>query len=262
MTDALKDLWHTLATVAPKALLFVAILAVGFFVARLVSSVVTKVLLRAGFNRLVDKAGLNRVLGRTYPNVLVGKLAFYAVILLVLQAAFGVFGPNPVSALITSVIAFLPRLAVAIALVVAAGVIANHVRTFITDTIAGLSYANVAATLAQVFIVGLGVIAALGQVGVALTVTLPVLVSVLGTLAGVLIVGVGGGLIKPMQERWESYLTKAENELAAAPEVPAVDPVTDPVIEPEPEVDPVVDPIDAPTTRTATITITQQPLQD
>ena len=255
MTDALKDLWHTLATVAPKALLFVAILAVGFFVARLVSSAVTKVLLRAGFNRLVDKAGLNRVLGRTYPNVLAGKLAFYAVILVVLQAAFGVFGPNPVSALITSVIAFLPRLAVALALVVVAGVIANHARTFITDTLNGVSWANVASRATQAFILGLGVIAALGQVGIALTVTLPVLVSVLGTLAGVLIVGVGGGLIEPMRARWESYLSKAETELA-----PAVDPV-EPVIEPEPEVDPVDEPVDAPTTRTATITITQQPTE-
>lgn len=252
MTDALKDLWHTLATVAPKALLFVAILAVGFFVARLVSSAVTKVLLRAGFNRLVDKAGLNRVLGRTYPNVLAGKLTFYAVILLVLQAAFGVFGPNPVSALITSVIAFLPRLAVALALVVVAGVIAGHVRTLVYGAIGHLSYGRPLAQVASVFVAGLGVIAALGQVGIAVTVTLPVLVAVLGTLAGVLIVGVGGGLIEPMRARWENYLSKAETELA-----PAVDPV-EPVI--EPEVDPVDEPVDAPTTRTATITITQQPI--
>jgi len=63
-----------------------------------------------------------------------------------------------------------------------------------------------------VFILGLGVIAALNQVGIATTVTTPVLVAVLATLAGVLIVGVGGGLIKPMQTRWESYLTTAEQQ--------------------------------------------------
>ena len=29
---------------------------------------------------------------------------------------------------------------------------------------------------------------------------------------GLIIVGAGGGLIKPMQTRWEQYLTKAESE--------------------------------------------------
>ncbi len=48
--------------------------------------------------------------------------------------------------------------------------------------------------------------------------TTPVLVTVLATVAGVLIVGVGGGLIKPMQHRWEGYLTKAEEE---APKIKA-----------------------------------------
>ena len=62
------------------------------------------------------------------------------------------------------------------------------------------------------FILGLGVIAALNQIGVATTVTTPVLIAVLATIAGILIVGVGGGLIRPMQSRWERWLTRAEQE--------------------------------------------------
>ena len=42
-------------------------------------------------------------------------------------------------------------------------------------------------------IVGLGVIAALNQIGVATTVTTPVLIAVLATGGGVIVVGVGGG---------------------------------------------------------------------
>jgi hypothetical protein len=236
MTEALKTLWHTLATVAPKALLFIAILAAGWFIARLIGSVVAKVLLRAGFDRLLDKAGLDNVLGHTQGHQLVGKLAYYSALIVVLQLAFGVFGPNPVSSLISSVIAFLPRLAVALALVVVAGIIASKVRDLITNAVSGLSYANTVGTAAQVLIVGLGVIAALGQIGVALTVTLPVLVTILATGAGILIVGVGGGLIKPMQERWESYLDAAETLTQRR---------HDPILEPEPEA------------RSATITVTR-----
>ncbi len=82
------------------------------------------------------------------------------------------------------------------------------------------------ANIASVFILGLGVIAALNQVGIATTVTTPVLVAVLATVGGIIVVGVGGGLIKPMQHRWEGYLNKAEaesgnirQEVAASPGV-------------------------------------------
>jgi hypothetical protein len=212
VTEALAQLWRTLATVAPKAALFAAILAVGWLVSRVIGRVVANLLLRAGFNRLIDKAHLNRALNGNYGHELAGKLAFYAVLLVTFQLAFGVFGPNPISTLITSVIAFLPKLVVALALVVIATTIASKVRDLIVNTIGGLSYANLLATAAKVFVIALGVIAALNQVGVALTVTMPVLVAVLATAAGVVIVGAGGGLIKPAQERWERILDKAEAE--------------------------------------------------
>jgi hypothetical protein len=60
------------------------------------------------------------------------------------------------------------------------------------------------------------VIAALMQIGVATSVLLPVLITVLATAAGVIIVGVGGGLVKPMQHRWERMLNRAETETSLA----------------------------------------------
>ena len=76
------------------------------------------------------------------------------------------------------------------------------------DTASAVMLANIA----SVFILGLGIIAALNQIGIALTVTLPVLIAILGTIGGILVVGVGGGLIQPMRHRWEDYLNKAEQE--------------------------------------------------
>jgi hypothetical protein len=210
VTEALAQLWRTLATVAPKAALFAAILAVGYIVARVISSAITKLLLRAGFNRLVDKAGLDRVFRTGTASQLAGKLAYLAVLLVVLQLAFGVFGPNPVSSLITSVIAYLPRIAVALALVVIAGILAGHVRALVYGLIGHLSYGRPLAQAASVFVIALGVIAALAQVGVAIAVTQPILVAALATAAGVVIVGVGGGLIKPAQQRWERLLEATE----------------------------------------------------
>lgn len=140
------------------------------------------------------------------------KIVYYALLLFVLQLAFGVFGPNPISDLLQGVIAFLPKAVVAIIIVVVAAAIAAAVKDLIAGALGGLSYGKLLANIASVFILGLGIIAALNQVEIAVSVTLPVLVAVLATLAGILVVGVGGGLIKPMQARWERYLMVAEQE--------------------------------------------------
>jgi hypothetical protein len=199
---------------APKALAFLVILLVGWLIAKAVRKVVDKVLERVGFDRLVERGGVKTALAKSKYDAsdIVAKIAYYAIILFTLQLAFGVFGPNPISALLTGVIAWLPRAFVAIIIVVVASAIAKGAKDLIGNALGGLSYGKVLANIASVFILALGIIAALNQIGVATTVTTPILVAVLATVAGILIVGVGGGLIKPMQARAEQWLSKAETE--------------------------------------------------
>lgn len=143
---------------------------------------------------------------------IVAKLVYYAILLITLQIAFGVWGSNPVSTLLTAIVAWLPQAIVGIIIVVVAAAIASAVKDLVTGALGGLSYGKVLANIASIFILGLGVIAALNQIGVATTVTTPVLIAVLATVAGVVIVGVGGGLVGPMQRRWERWLSRAEDE--------------------------------------------------
>ncbi|MGE2719001.1 mechanosensitive ion channel family protein [Mycolicibacterium celeriflavum] len=214
MEDALRDMWRSVATIAPKLLVFLLILIVGWILAKLIAKAVDKILERVGFDRAVERGGVRKALenSRYDASTIVSKIVYYALVLVVLQFAFGVFGPNPVSDLLAGVIAFLPRLLVALVIVVVAAAIAAAVRDIVTNALSGLSYGRMLGNIASVFILGLGIIAALNQVGIALTVTLPVLIAVLGTIGGILVVGVGGGLIKPMQHRWEDYLTRAERD--------------------------------------------------
>jgi Conserved TM helix len=214
MREALVGAWVAVATFVPKLLLFLVILIIGMIVAKVVAKAIDKVLTRVGFDRAVERGGIKKALDKSKydASAIVGKIVYYFLLLFVLQLAFGVFGSNPISELLTAIITFLPRLFVALIIVVLASAIAAAAKGLIQNTLGGLSYGRVLANIAGVFILGLGIIAALNQVGIATTVTTPVLIAVLGTIAGVLIVGVGGGLIKPMQQRWEGYLTKAEEE--------------------------------------------------
>ena len=214
MEDALRDGLATVATFVPRLVLFLVILIIGFIVAKVLAKAVNAILERVGFDRAIERGGIAKAMEKSKYDAsdILAKIVYYAVLLFTLQLAFSAFGPNPISELLTAIIAFLPRVFVAIVIVVIAAAIAAGVRSLIEGSLGGLSYGKALANIAAVFILGLGIIAALNQVGIATTVTTPVLIAVLATIAGILIVGVGGGLIKPMQSRWENYLNKVEEE--------------------------------------------------
>ncbi|MEO3770349.1 hypothetical protein [Micromonospora sp. B9E7] len=214
VSDAVGDALRSVMLFLPKAVAFLAILVAGWLIAKAVLKIVEKVLERVGFDRAVERGGVRRALSRSRYDAsdIVAKLVYYAVLLFTLQLAFGIWGPNPISDLLGAVISWLPRAFVAIVIVVVAAAIASAVKDIISGALGGLSYGRVLATTASVFILGLGVIAALNQIGVATAVTTPVLIAVLATIGGILVVGVGGGLIRPMQSRWEGWLTRAEQE--------------------------------------------------
>jgi hypothetical protein len=179
---------------------------------------VDKILERVGFDRAVQRSGMGRMLERSRYDAsgLIGKLVYYAILLVTLQLAFSVFGPNPISTLLTAVVAWLPRAVVAIIIVVVAGAIAAAVRDLVASALGGLSYGRWLATAASVFIWALGIIAALNQIGVATTVTTPVLITVLATAGAILAIGIGGGMVRPMQQRWERWLGRMEEQAPQA----------------------------------------------
>ena len=125
----------------PKLVAFLLILLIGLFVARLLAKAIGKVLQKVGFDRAVERGGIKKALDKSSFDAsdIVSKLVYYTLALFVLQLAFGVFGPNPISALITSVIAFLPKVIVAIIIVVVASAIAAAVKTVVEGTLGGLS---------------------------------------------------------------------------------------------------------------------------
>src|SRR5688572_5985345 len=217
---ALTDMWRAILLFVPKAVGFIAILLIGFVIARLLRRGVKRLLERFGFDRAVRRGGIARFLANSRYDAadIVALLAYYTVLLFTLQLAFGIWGPNPVSDLIARVVAWLPSAIVAIIILVVAAAIGSAVKDIIANALSSLSYGRLLANLAAIFIVGLGVIAALNQIGIATTVTTPVLITVLATIGGILIVGVGGGMIRPMQQRWERWLSKAEEESGAVRE--------------------------------------------
>ncbi|MCW2888983.1 MAG: Conserved helix repeat-containing protein [Streptosporangiaceae bacterium] len=212
--QSLQNMFNSIAHTVPKILVFLIILVVGWVIARALRKLVDMVLERVGFDRMVERGLIGDTLRRSEYDAssLVAALVYYAILLITLQMAFGVFGPNPVTALLASVVAWLPRAIVAVILIVVASAIAKVVKDLVSTALGRLSYGPLIGDVAAIFIMALGVIAALNQIGIATTVTEPVLITVLATIGAVIAIGAGGGLIRPMQARWERILSSAESE--------------------------------------------------
>ncbi len=218
--QSLSDALSSVLTFLPKLLGFLVILIIGYIIAKVLAKVVATILGKVGFDRAVERGGIKKMLDRSQYDAsdILAKLVFYAVMLFVLSTAFGVFGPNPISVYLAAIIGYLPKLFVAILIVVLAAAIAAAVKGLIQNSLGGLSYGAVLANVASVLILALGVIAALNQLQIAQNVVNAVLYAALTILVGVTVVAVGGGGIHPMRERWERGLTKLDEE---APQVKA-----------------------------------------
>jgi hypothetical protein len=214
VSQSFQNLLDTVVHSIPKVLVFLVILVIGWIVARLVKQAIVMVLRKLKFDRFVERGVIGQALARSNYDAssLIAMIVYYAVLLFALQLAFGVFGTNPISTMLDAIIGWLPKAIVAIVLVVVASAIAKVVKDLITAAIGGLSYGRFVATLASVVIIALGVIAALSQIGVATAITGPVLITVLATVGAILAIGVGGGMVRPMQSRWERILNAAEQE--------------------------------------------------
>ncbi|MFG3338197.1 hypothetical protein [Glycomyces sp. NPDC048151] len=212
ISQSFQNMMNNIMEFLPRALAFIAILVIGWFVSKWIGKLVGKLLNKVGLDRVGEKSGLRRYTGKFELSDLLGRVVYFMLLLFTLQLAFGAFGNNPVSTLLNQIVAWLPQLFIALVIVVVAFAIANAVYGLVGGTLSGTSYGNTVARICQVAIVFFGAVAAFGQVGIATTVTTPIMWTVLAMVAGVVIVGVGGGLVGPMRARWERMLDSAEHE--------------------------------------------------
>lgn len=213
-SDGVQNAWNDVARFVPKLIAFLIILLIGYVVAKLVSKALNAVLNKIGFDRAVERGGVRKALEHSKFDAsdIVAKLIFYALFLLVLQMAFGVFGANPISDLLRSVIAYLPRVIVAIIIVVVASAIGAAAREIIEASLGGLSYGKLLASIVGIAVLVVGMFAALNELLIAPQIVTGLFYAILTIIVGSSVIAIGGGGIHPMRERWSNVLAKYDEE--------------------------------------------------
>jgi hypothetical protein len=140
-TQGFQDAWDDVAAFVPKLVAAIAVFVIAWIVAKVIRKVIVRVLNKIKLDSYVDKAGIGAPLERAgYPNSvdLIGKIIYFGPMLLVLQLAVNVFGDSDIANAIDDMVAFIPKLLVAIVIVIITGAIANTVRRLIAPAVAHL----------------------------------------------------------------------------------------------------------------------------
>jgi len=127
------------------------VLGVGLLVGNIARRVVTGMLTAAGAERLADKLGLRPALGERTLAGIVGSMVFALVLLPTLAASLDALGldavTRPVSHLLDSVVALVPRLASAALVLVLAALLGRALASVATGVLAGMGLNRLAPRL-------------------------------------------------------------------------------------------------------------------
>jgi hypothetical protein len=212
--SGVEDAFSSVITFVPKLLAFFLVLIIGYIVVKAIAKIANKALERVGFDKAVERGGIGKALSKSQYDAsdLVGKLIFYALFLMVLQLAFGLFGTNPVSDLIEGVIGYIPKVVAAVLIIVVAAAIAAAVKEVIEASLGGLDYGKTLAAVASIAILTVGAFAALDQLQIAEDIVSTLFMGIVYAIVGIVVVAVGGGGIAPMRQRWEQTMARYDEE--------------------------------------------------
>lgn len=211
-STGIEEAWSNIATFIPKLIAFLLILLVGWIIAKVVAKVVDGILEKVGFDDVVERGGIKKALDKSGLDAsdMVAKVVKYFIYLITLQAAFGVFGDNPISDILNEIVAYLPNIFVAIIIIVIAAAIAAAVKELISVALANLSYGDGLALAASLAILVVGVFAALDQLRIAEDIVNGLFYAMLAIIVGTTIVAVGGSGVTALRPYWDRTLDRAE----------------------------------------------------
>jgi Conserved TM helix len=180
----------------PEFLAAIAILIIGYFIARVIGNVVARILGRAGLDTTATSGQTGAWVRKvtSSPSRLVGKLAFWAVFLGVISLAVSVLGINALTEFVGAIFAYLPNVIAAVLIFLVAGAIAAGVATLATKFMGDTPTGKVVATVAPILVMTIATFMILEQLKIAHDIVVTTYTLLLGAVAlgSALAFGLGG----------------------------------------------------------------------
>lgn len=141
----MTTIWAKVAAFLPNLVAAIVLLVVGYFIAKSVGFVLSKILTKVGFVTLSDKVGVSSSLSRAGVKrtsaEIIGIVGFWIIMLAFLVSATETLGLPSISATIHEFILYLPQVIASAILLIIGLFLANFVRDLVRSSAEGIGIA-------------------------------------------------------------------------------------------------------------------------
>lgn len=169
LLGAMSALWGKISNFIPTMIGALLVVIAGFLVAKLLDTLLSKLLAKLGLDRLVQRSGLHKQLARVGikkpVSTLIGRIVYWFVLLIFLVSALESLGLERVSSSLDMLALYVPKMFAA-AIVLLAGVLLGQLLNSLVAGAAdgvGLDYAAALGRLAQGLVIIISISVAIGQ---------------------------------------------------------------------------------------------------
>ena len=172
LVEAVTASLHQILDFLPAIILALMLLGFGYFLARIVSIAVIRLLQLMGFDRLLSRTAIQTLLERSgtkqKSSEILGLVGFWIIFLVFLIKASDTLGLSMVSDALTGIAHYIPKVGIAVLVLILGLIAANFVRELITMTCssAGITHGTMVAQAVYVAVVLLIVVTAIDALGI------------------------------------------------------------------------------------------------
>jgi hypothetical protein len=187
VSDSVQQGLDSLFGFIPNVIGFLVILVVGYLVARIVKTVVSKLLDKAGLDQHLHSGQTGEYVEKVSPGAspsrLIASVVFWFIFLFALSAAIGALQIPAVTAFMNQVLAYLPNVVVAVLIFVVAGVVAAAVAGLVAKTMGDTPTGKVVASVVPALVMGIAIFMILNQLKIAPEIVQITYTALIGALA-------------------------------------------------------------------------------
>ncbi len=136
--EIFNDLWDTFLEYIPGLVFFVVLIIIGYIISKIAGAIVTKVLKKVGIEKAMQRIGLTkqvRKMGIASVSKLIGLLVFWFIFVIFIQIGLDMAGIQTLTEVLTPIVLFIPRLIVAVIVLVIGLYVAELVVKFLKQLI-------------------------------------------------------------------------------------------------------------------------------
>lgn len=169
LVGAMSGLWVKIANFIPNLFGALVLVILGFLVAKLLDTLLSKLLAKLGLDRLMGGTGLTKLIARigikAPVSTLIGKIVYWFILLIFLISAAESLGLERVSATLDVLALYVPKMFAAALVLVGGILLAQLLNTMVKGAAEGvrLEYGAGLGRIVQVMVIIISVSVAIGQ---------------------------------------------------------------------------------------------------